>query len=66
MMSHNYLLEIFTYIEQRLTRTRQELAHSEAKRHDAQYISGQIEVLCDFERFLFDNFNIKLPRRLRK
>ncbi len=65
-MSHNYLLETYTYIERRLARARLKLIHCKENQHDAQYASGQVEALCDFERFLFENFNVKLPRRLRK
>ncbi len=65
-MSHNYLLETYTFIEQRLARARATLTHADDDSYDRQYASGQIEALCDFERFLIDNFNVKLPRRLRR
>jgi hypothetical protein len=65
-MAHDYLLETYTYIEQRLTRAKQKLVDTRENPYDRQYASGQVKALCDFERFLIKNFNAKLPRRLRR
>lgn len=65
-MAHDYLLETYTYIEQRLSRARRKLVNAQESPYDRQYASGQVKALRDFERFLFENFNAKLPRRLRK
>ena len=64
-MSHDFLLDTFTHIKRRLASARQQLAATGADQGDKQYATGQIEALSDFERFLVDNFNAKLPRRLR-
>lgn len=65
-MAHDHLLETYTYIEQRLARARQKLVDAQANPYDRQYASGQVKALSDFERFLFENYHAKLPRRLRK
>lgn len=64
-MSHNYLLDTYDYIQQRLTEVRGRLNRAGDEAHAKPYAAGQIQALQDFERFLIDNFNAKLPRRLR-
>ena len=64
-MSHNYLLDTYTHIKQRLADAQQRLTATDAEHGDKQYAAGQVEALCEFERFLIENFNTKLPRRLR-
>jgi hypothetical protein len=65
-MSHDYLLDTYTHIKRRLASARQRLSAAGADQDEKQYATGQIEALSDFERFLVDNFNAKLPRRLRR
>ncbi|MGD8847610.1 MAG: hypothetical protein PVI54_18965 [Desulfobacteraceae bacterium] len=64
-MSHNYLFDTFTYIQQRLAEAKQRLEQADDDPHGKPYVASQVQALGDFERFLIDNFNIKLPRRLR-
>lgn len=64
-MSHNYLLDTYTFIQQRLAEAQHRLERADDNPHGKPYAAGQVQVLCDFERFLIDNFNAKLPRRLR-
>lgn len=60
-MSHDYLLDTYTHIQQRLDETQRRLNQAD----DEPFAAGQVQALLDFERFLIDNFNVKLPRRLR-
>lgn len=64
-MSHNYLLDTYAYIQQRLDETQPRLEQADDNPHGKPYAAGQVQALRDFERFLIDNFNAKLPRRLR-
>lgn len=64
-MSHDYLLDTYAYIQQRLAEAQRRLKQAAGDPHGKPYTAGQIQALCDFERFLIDNFNVKLPRRLR-
>ncbi len=64
-MSHNYLFDTYAYIQQRLDETQHRLEQADDNPHGEPYAAGQVQALRDFERFLIDNFNAKLPRRLR-
>lgn len=64
-MSHNFLFSTYDYIARRLADLEQALTRSDADEDARQYAAGRIDVLCQFERFLGENFDIKLPRRLR-
>jgi hypothetical protein len=64
-MSHDYLLDTYAYIQQRLTEAQRRFNQANDEPHGKSYAAGQVQTLCDFERFLIDNFNVKLPRRLR-
>jgi hypothetical protein len=61
----SYLFDTYAYIQQRLTEAQRRLERVDDQPHDKSHAAGQIQALCDFERFLIDNFNVKLPRRLR-
>ena len=65
-MSHNYLLDTYTYLQKRLDAIQPQLTAADATQHDKQYAAGQIEVICDLERYLIEHYDIKLPRRLRQ
>lgn len=64
-MSHDYLLDTYAHIQQRLAEVQRKLSQADDEPQDKSYTTGQVQALCDFERFLIDNFNVKLPRRLR-
>ena len=64
-MSHNYLFDTYDYISSRLDHIERILTRADADEDARQYAAGQVEALCEFERFLKANFDIKLPKRLR-
>ncbi len=65
-MSHNFLLSTYDHIARRLAEVEPDLTREGADDETRQYAAGQIDVLCEFERFLGEHFDIKLPRRLRR
>ena len=64
-MSHNYLFDTYQYLKQRLDAINPRLADPETDPATRSYAAGQIEALCDLERFLKARYEVKLPRRLR-
>ncbi len=64
-MSHNYLFDTYQYLKQRLDEINPRLADPAADPATRSYAAGQIEALCDLERFLKAGYEMKLPRRLR-
>lgn len=63
-MSHNHLLELHGRIRYRLQDARNAFDASQSDPFKQRLAQGRIDVLVDFRRFLSDNFDIKLPRRL--
>ena len=64
-MSHNYLFDTYRYMRQRLDQIKPQLTGEDAGPTDRSYAAGQIEALCDLERFIKERYDVKLPRRLR-
>ena len=64
-MSHNYLFDTYRFLEQRISAINPKLTGAEATPAVRSYAAGQIEALCELERFLKEHFEVKLPRRLR-
>ena len=64
-MSHNYLFDTYQYLKQRFDAINPRLADPEADPATRSHAAGQIEALCDLERFLKARYEVKLPRRLR-
>ena len=65
-MSHNYLLDTYAYIHQRLDAARQQSTTASDDPQRKQFAEGRIETLCQFERFLSDHYDARLPRRLAR
>lgn len=65
-MSHNYLLDTYTHIAERLAAARQQSSEAGKDQPAAQNAAGRIEALSEFEKYLSDNFDDKLPRRLAR
>lgn len=64
-MSHNFLFSLYEYIDRRLAHVERIMTREKAGEAARQFAAGQIEVLCEAERFLNENFDAKLPKRLR-
>jgi hypothetical protein len=65
-MSHSYLFDTYQYLQQRVNEIKPRLTSEDADQHAKQYAAGQIEAICDLERFLKEHYDRKLPRRMRQ
>lgn len=64
-MSYTYLLDTHAFIKERLEKVQENLINALDDDWNArQFAAGQIEALCDLERFLSMHYGAKLPRRL--
>jgi hypothetical protein len=64
-MSYTYLLDTYAFIEKRLGDVHRQLVDAGDDDWKARhYAAGQIEALCELERFLSAHYDAKLPRRL--
>jgi len=64
-MSYTYLLDTYTFIQKRLGDVQRQLVDAaDDDWKSRQYAAGQIEALCDLERFLSAHYDAKLPRRI--
>jgi hypothetical protein len=65
-MSYNYLFAIYQFTEQQLLDARQSEADAKQDTAKRAYVEGRVEALREFKRFLGAQYDIKLPRRLRR
>ncbi len=65
-MSHNYLLDIYQRVDQRLASEAAALAEYEAGQPGRRLSEGRIHALNSFKAYLSRNFDVKLPRRIYK
>ena len=63
-MSHNYLLGLYAYIDERLESARRELQQTEDPRENALFQKGRMEALAEVRSFITSRFEAKLPRRI--
>ena len=65
-MAYVYLLDMYKYLDQRLAGANQLLADKNNEPAENKFYEGRIDALRDFKQYLEDNFNPKLPRRIRE
>ncbi|MEJ2221418.1 MAG: hypothetical protein P8X80_11445 [Desulfobacterales bacterium] len=65
-MAYIYLLDIYKLIDRRIEDARTTREHRSSDLTEKQYQEGRIEALADFKDYLIQNFNPKLPRRIRE
>jgi len=65
-MAYIYLLDIYKLIDQRIEDAKTTLENQSGNRNEKKYQEGRIKALMDFKDFLIQNFNPKLPRRIRE
>jgi hypothetical protein len=63
-MSHTYLIDLYSLIDQRLEEITCELKSSGSGTAQ-DYLKGRFECLVEFKQFLATHYNSKLPRRIR-
>lgn len=65
-MAYVYLLDLYKQIEDRINDAQNMLNESNIDELAAKFEKGRIDALTEFREFLEENFNAKLPRRIRE
>jgi hypothetical protein len=65
-MAYVYLLDMYNFIDKRLADASEELEKAGRGTSDESRQQGRIDTLTQFQDFLKENFNPKLPRRIRQ
>ncbi len=64
-MSHTYLIDLYALIQKRMEETTEEMNVLAEESSDVEFQQGRLDTLCEFKRFLAENYSNKLPRRIR-
>ncbi len=64
-MAYIYLLNLYDEIEKRIDLLTEKPA-ADKKKEISPFEAGQQDLLMEFKRYLADNMNNKLPKRIRK
>ena len=65
-MAYVYLLDLYKQIEERINGTKAGLEKPQADALSVGFEKGRLAALTEIRDFLEDNFNSKLPRRIRE
>ena len=65
-MAYVYLLDLYKYIDERLGQAREGRHKANDDLSLGKFEQGRIDALTEFQDFLKENFNPKLPRRIRE
>jgi len=65
-MSHNYLFDIYTYIETRMNAPATQPEIRGLAEEQQAFAKGRRDALTALQRYLDGNLHCKLPRRLQK
>jgi len=65
-MAYVYLLDLYKYIDARLEDATHGPGVPKGDTATAKFEQGRIDALTEFQNFLKENFNPKLPRRIRE
>ena len=65
-MAYVYLLDLYKYIDERLGEAADGLDQADGDVAVGKFEQGRIDALTEFQDFLKENFNPKLPRRIRE
>ena len=65
-MAYIYLLDIYKMIDARIEDAKSTLGNASGDPNKKKYQEGRIKALSDFKDYLIQNFNPKLPRRIRE
>lgn len=66
IMAYVYLLDLYKYIDARLEDATGSLENPQDDISTVKFEQGRIDALTEFQNFLKENFNPKLPRRIRE
>jgi len=65
-MAYIYLLEMYKLIDQRIEDTKAAMESLPGDSMEKKFQEGRIKALTDFEDYLVQSFNPRLPRRIRE
>ncbi|RUM37834.1 MAG: hypothetical protein DSY70_09075 [Desulfobulbus sp.] len=65
-MSYTYLLDLYSLIEKRTGQATARIQSGCLHDSAVEFQRGRLEMLRQFRIFLTDNYNSKLPRRIRR
>ena len=65
-MAYVYLLDLYKYIDERISEAADGLYQADGDVPIGKFEQGRIDALTEFQDFLKENFNPKLPRRIRE
>jgi len=65
-MAYVYLLDLYKYLLDRLNEATDALDKADGDVPAGKFEQGRIDALTEFQDFLKENFNPKLPRRIRE
>ena len=65
-MAYVYLLDLYTYTDERLAQAREGRDNAHHDSPSGNFEQGRIDALTEFQEYLRENFNPKLPRRIRE
>ena len=65
-MAYVYLLDLYQYIDERLDRSTDGRNRANGDLPQVKFEQGRIDALTEFKGYLKENFNPKLPRRIRE
>ena len=65
-MAYVFLLDLYRYIDERLGQARDGRDKAGDDLSLGKFEQGRMDALTEFQEFLKENFNPKLPRRIRE
>jgi hypothetical protein len=65
-MAYVHLIDLHTLVDKRLAEAREKLKNNGNNPLESRFEQGRIEILADCKSFLTDQFNPRLPRRIRE
>ena len=65
-MAYVYLMDLYKQIENRINDAQNGLETSGIDEFSTKFEKGRIDALTEIREFLQENFNTKLPRRIRE
>ena len=65
-MAYVYLLDLYQLIDRRTAEALQAMNDGKNDPGERKFHEGRIKILAEFKNFLMENFNAKLPRRIRR
>ena len=65
-MAYVYLIDLHAFVDKRLAEAQETLGNNENDAMTSRFEEGRIEILTDCKSFLTEQFNPRLPRRIRE